>query len=85
MVLPKRELIRIVITPEGVIIDSTGKMNGRGVYLHNQRSCWERGLKGAVASALKTEINAENMLQLKLIMAGLPNENSEEIADSDGQ
>ena len=32
--LPKRELIRIVRTPEGnVIIDSTGKANGRGAYL----------------------------------------------------
>lgn len=32
--LPKRELIRVVRTPEGnVIIDESGKSNGRGAYL----------------------------------------------------
>lgn len=32
--LEKKELIRIVRTPEGnVIIDETGKANGRGAYL----------------------------------------------------
>ena len=32
--LPKAELIRVVRTPEGnVIVDVTGKANGRGAYL----------------------------------------------------
>lgn len=32
--LPKKELIRIVRTPEGnVIVDESGKANGRGAYL----------------------------------------------------
>lgn len=32
--LEKRELLRIVRTPEGeVIVDETGKANGRGAYL----------------------------------------------------
>ena len=32
--LPKQELIRVVRTPEGsVVIDETGKANGRGAYL----------------------------------------------------
>lgn len=32
--LPKKELIRIVRTPDGnVIIDESGKSNGRGAYL----------------------------------------------------
>lgn len=32
--LPKKELIRIVRTPEGdIIIDEMGKANGRGAYL----------------------------------------------------
>ena len=31
---PKKELLRIVKTPEGtVVIDSSGKMNGRGAYI----------------------------------------------------
>ncbi|MFW5889035.1 MAG: RNase P modulator RnpM [Bacillota bacterium] len=36
---PKRELFRIVRTPEGqVIYDKTGKANGRGVYLSKSKS-----------------------------------------------
>ena len=32
--LPKNELIRVVRTPEGnVVIDESGKLNGRGAYL----------------------------------------------------
>lgn len=32
--LPKQELIRVVRTPEGkVIVDNTGKANGRGAYM----------------------------------------------------
>ena len=32
--LPKKELIRVVRTPEGEVkIDPVGKMNGRGAYL----------------------------------------------------
>ena len=36
--LPKQELIRVVRTPEGsVIVDTTGKANGRGAYLKKDR------------------------------------------------
>ena len=32
--LPKKDLLRIVRTPEGnVLVDETGKMNGRGAYI----------------------------------------------------
>lgn len=31
--LPKKELIRIVATTDGVIVDETGKVNGHGIYL----------------------------------------------------
>jgi predicted RNA-binding protein YlxR (DUF448 family) len=40
---PKRELIRIVRTPEGeVVADMTGKKNGRGAYLCPAESCLRR-------------------------------------------
>jgi hypothetical protein len=55
-VLPKRALIRIVKGPEGVRVDPSGKLPGRGAYLHDQRSCWQRGLKGALDHALKTKL-----------------------------
>ncbi len=73
-VLPKRSLVRIVRRPEGVEIDSTGKMAGRGAYLHDQRSCWERGLKGALAHALKTELTPEDREKLLAFMETLPEE-----------
>ncbi len=63
-VMPKRSLIRIVRTPEGVQVDPTGKMPGRGAYLHNLTSCWEKGLKGALAQALKTELTPEEQERL---------------------
>jgi uncharacterized protein len=71
-VLPKRTLIRIVRTPEGVRVDATGKLAGRGAYLHNLRSCWERGLKGALANALKTSIGPEDRRILQEYLATLP-------------
>ena len=76
-VLPKRSLIRIVRGPQGVQIDPTGKISGRGAYLHDRQSCWERGINGALAVALKTDINAVEKAELALFMATLP----EEIAD----
>ncbi len=37
---PKRELIRIVRTPQGsVCLDLTGKMNGRGAYVCKNTKC----------------------------------------------
>jgi predicted RNA-binding protein YlxR (DUF448 family) len=45
-------------------VDPTGKIAGRGAYLHNQSYCWEQGLKGAIAHALKTELTAEERERL---------------------
>lgn len=78
-ILPKRTLIRIVRTAHGVEIDPTGKLAGRGAYLHNKRSCWERGLKGAVAHALKAELTGEEIQKLKSFLAALPEEAPEEM------
>jgi predicted RNA-binding protein YlxR (DUF448 family) len=71
-VLAKRTLIRVVRTADGVRVDLTGKAAGRGAYLHNQRSCWERGLKGALAHALKTELTDQDRDHLRTLMATLP-------------
>lgn len=73
--LSKRTLTRIVRTPEGVRIDPTGKAPGRGAYLHNQRTCWEKALKGALAHALRTNISQEEEEALKVYMETLPSEN----------
>ena len=43
---PKKELIRIVKSKEGVFsIDKTGKLNGRGAYLCDCKACAEKIIK----------------------------------------
>jgi predicted RNA-binding protein YlxR (DUF448 family) len=76
-VMQKRQLIRIARSPDGVQVDLTGKLAGRGAYLHDRRSCWERGLKGALAHALKTELAAEERERLQAFMETLPEESGE--------
>jgi predicted RNA-binding protein YlxR (DUF448 family) len=68
----KRNLIRLVRTPEGVLVDTSGKMTGRGAYLHDRRSCWEQGLRGSLARALKVELTPENREHLLTYMESLP-------------
>jgi len=80
-VMPKHQLIRIVRSPDGVQVDSTGKLAGRGAYLHDRRSCWERGLKGALARALKTELATEERERLQAYLETLPEESGEVNAD----
>lgn len=73
-VLSKRQLIRIVRTSEGVRIDPTSKLAGRGAYLHDRLECWERGLKGTLPHALKTELTKEDRAHLEDFMKTLPQE-----------
>ncbi|MBA4375735.1 MAG: DUF448 domain-containing protein [Anaerolinea sp.] len=72
MVLSKRELIRIVRTPQGILIDPTGRADGRGAYLHNIRSCWEQAIKGPINNALKVELTAGDIAKLTEFMSTLP-------------
>jgi uncharacterized protein len=74
-VLSKRSLIRIVRRTDGVVIDPTGKLSGRGAYLHDKRSCWERGLKGALEAALKAKIGQEDRATLLAFAQTLTDEN----------
>lgn len=70
-VLPKRSLIRIVRRPDGVQIDPTGKLAGRGAYLHDQKSCWELGLKGALSKSLNIELHEADRERLRSFMTTL--------------
>lgn len=67
-VLPKRNLIRITRSAEGVAIDLSGKAPGRGAYLHDLRTCWARALKGPLAAALHTTISETDKLTLTSYM-----------------
>ena len=47
--LPKGELIRVVRTPEGeVIIDESGKANGRGAYLKKDKEVFLKAKKNKI-------------------------------------
>lgn len=58
---PKKELLRIVRTPEGELkVDSTGKMNGHGAYIRKDESVIEVAKKNnALKKALATDIPEE--------------------------
>ena len=72
-ILPKRKMVRIVRTlQQGVQVDPTGKMAGRGAYLHDRRECWERGLKGALENALKATLTLDERAKLEEFMNALP-------------
>ncbi len=71
-VLPKRSMVRIVRSPQGVMIDPGGKLAGRGAYLHELRSCWDSALKGALAKSLKTEFTPEERERLMNYAVSLP-------------
>ena len=79
-VLPKRKMVRIVRTADGVQIDPTGKLAGRGAYLHDRRECWERGLKGALAHALKTTLILSDRARLDEFMNTLHADAEAELA-----
>ena len=47
--LPKKDLIRVVRTPEGnVIVDETGKANGRGAYLKKDIETFAKAEKSKI-------------------------------------
>ena len=43
---PKKELLRVVRTPEGeIVLDFTGKKSGRGAYICHNVSCLKKARK----------------------------------------
>ncbi len=57
----KKELIRVLRTPEGEIkIDKTGRANGRGAYICDSKACFDKARKtGAIARSLSVSISEE--------------------------
>ena len=63
---PKRELLRVVRSPEGeVSLDTRGKKPGRGAYVCPNADCLKKAIKTrALSRALETEIPEEVMQRL---------------------
>ena len=72
----KRELLRIVRTPDGhVLIDATGKKSGRGAYLCARLSCWENAIKKKrLEQEFGITISEEDRAGLDAYIATLPKE-----------
>jgi predicted RNA-binding protein YlxR (DUF448 family) len=64
---PKRDLIRIVRTPEGTVeIDLRGKRSGRGAYLCSNIRCWEIALdQRRLDRALKCQVSDEDVTAMR--------------------
>jgi len=45
----KEALVRVAAQPEGVMLDLSGKLGGRGGYLHPRRECLELFVKAKVS------------------------------------
>ncbi len=63
----KKEMVRVLKTNEDeILIDATGKKNGRGAYICYSESCLEKAMKSkALERSLKTSIPKEVFDQLK--------------------
>ncbi len=57
--LPKGELLRVVKSPTGeVLVDTTGKINGRGAYIKRDIEVLEKAKKSKILERiLETEIS----------------------------
>ncbi len=66
---PKAELIRVVKTEDGVVVDATGKVNGRGAYLKKDLAVFEKAQKSKVLNKqLETIVPDEVYENLKKII-----------------
>ena len=64
---PKKELVRVVKTPEGeVVLDLSGKKSGRGAYICKNSACLKKAIKAKrLQNNLETEIPEGVILDLE--------------------
>lgn len=55
----KKDLIRVVRTPEGeIVVDKTGKLNGRGAYLKKDKEVFLKAKNNKILDrVLETEVS----------------------------
>ena len=63
---PKRELVRLVRTPEGEVrLDCSGKMNGRGAYICHNPDCLRKAVRAkALERAFGTALPDDVLIRL---------------------
>ena len=75
----KRELVRVVLAPDGTIqVDKTGKVAGRGAYLCPRKACWETAIqRRQIGRALKRPLTSEELAGLQAFAEQLPDGSEE--------
>ena len=68
--LPKKELLRIVRTPDGVVkVDTTGKLNGKGAYLKKSMEALEIAKKkNLLSKALEVNVDEEIYREIEKVI-----------------
>ncbi|MCD7955816.1 MAG: YlxR family protein [Lachnospiraceae bacterium] len=63
----KKEMLRVLRTPEGeIVLDETGRKNGRGAYICRSLECLEKARKNkGLERSLKVKIPEETYESLK--------------------
>ncbi|MCD7882446.1 MAG: YlxR family protein [Lachnospiraceae bacterium] len=63
----KKEMLRVLRTPEGeIVLDETGRKNGRGAYICRSLGCLEKARKNkGLERSLKVKIPEETYESLK--------------------
>lgn len=63
----KKEMLRVIKTPEDeIVIDATGKKNGRGAYMCSSLECFSKAVKSkGLERSLKVTIPKEVYEQLE--------------------
>ena len=69
---PKKDLLRIVRTPEGEVkVDLTGKLNGKGAYISRSLDALNIARKkGLIAKALEADVTDEVYLDIERVING---------------
>ena len=70
--LPKKDLLRIVRTPEGEVkVDTTGKLNGKGAYLKKSLDALEIAKKkNLLSKALEVKVDDEVYKEIEKVING---------------
>lgn len=70
---PKKELKRIVRTPEGeIVLDLIGKVSGRGAYICPSAECLKKAKKsGRISRTLASEISEDIYSSIEKEMQGI--------------
>jgi len=65
---PKRELVRIVRTPDRrIVVDETGRLAGRGAYVCRTAACLTiANTRGALSRALETPVPTALLASIEL-------------------